>query len=69
MFWFLPNYYSDCRYKKDTPSGMNVDYSLDKIISEGIVAENFCGKQHTQPVPGVFVIYVRNRTFWEGMRG
>lgn len=61
----MPNYYFDCRNKQDTIAGRDIQYSLDKIISEGIVGGNLCGKQHAKPLPGVLVVYVRPRTFME----
>jgi hypothetical protein len=40
-------------------------YSIDEIISHGIVAENNCGKTRRQPKPGVLVIYVTPMSFKE----
>ena len=48
---------------------MQLEISLDQIIAKGVVAPNLCGKEQQKAVPGVLVIYVRKRTFWEGMRG
>ena len=61
---FLPNYYVDCRYKKDQPSP-NGTFSIDEIVSKGIVTGNLCGKAHIEPVPSVLVVYVRKMSFRE----
>jgi hypothetical protein len=44
---------------------MQVKYSLEEIITTGVVSENLCGKHRIDPVPGVLVLYVRARTFME----
>jgi hypothetical protein len=65
---FLPNTYFDCRFQRDGASGQYVKYSLEQIISKGVVGENSCGETHISPTPGVLVVYVRPRTFLEGMK-
>jgi hypothetical protein len=40
-------------------------YSIDEIISHGIVSENDCGKANRQPKPGVLVIYAIPMSFKE----
>jgi hypothetical protein len=43
-------------------------YSIEEIISHGIVSENDCGKAKRQPKPGILVIYVvpmRIKELWE----
>ncbi len=55
---FLPNYYVDCRYKRE-------EFSIDEIIAKGIVTGNLCGKAHIEPTPGVLVVYVRKMSFRE----
>jgi hypothetical protein len=62
-----PNYYFDCRFKRDQmgSGGLQVSYPLDEIISKGIVGENLCGKTRALPTPGVLVVCVRPRTFME----
>jgi hypothetical protein len=65
---FLPNTYFDCRFQRDGTSGRYVKYSVEQIISKGIVGENSCGETHISPTPGVLVVYVRPRTFIEGMK-
>jgi hypothetical protein len=42
----------------DTPA-----YSLDTILSEGIVAPNFCTSRTQRPEPGVLTIYVIPENF------
>lgn len=65
---FLPNHYVDCRYAKDRVGGLRLKMPLAEIISKGLVGGNLCGKQHAAPTPGVLVMYVRKRTWVEGMR-
>ncbi|MGD0429407.1 MAG: hypothetical protein ABSC10_22095 [Candidatus Acidiferrales bacterium] len=61
----LPDWDADCRFKGDSDAGMQVKYSLNKIITTGVVSENLCGKRRIDPVPGVLVLYLRPRTFME----
>jgi hypothetical protein len=61
----LPNLYKDCRFKPDTTAGMNVKYSLEDIITTGVVSTNTRGKKRIEPIPRVLVVYVRPRTFIE----
>jgi hypothetical protein len=61
----LPDWYADCRFDGDSDDGMHVKYSLQEIITTGVVSENLCGKRRIDPVPGVLVLYVRPRTFME----
>jgi hypothetical protein len=60
-----PSNHFDCRFNRDVSSGILVRYSLEEIISRGVVGENLCGKARISPEPGVLVIYVRERTFIE----
>jgi hypothetical protein len=60
-----PNTRFDCRNKRDFGSGYKIEYSLDEILSKGIVGTNLCGSRTRAPVPGVLVIYLRPRTFIE----
>jgi len=62
-----PDDYFDCRFKHDQmgPGGLELKYSLDEIVSKGIVGDNFCGKAHVSPTPGVLTLYLRPRTFME----
>jgi hypothetical protein len=64
----LPNYYADCRLKGDSSAAYNVKYSVAEIMKTGIVSENVCGKHRVNPIPGVLVLYARQRTFFERMR-
>jgi hypothetical protein len=61
----MPNYLFDCRFKRDEMGGRNVKYSLDEIVTHGIVGVNFCGKITVPPTPGVLILFVRPRTFRE----
>ena len=64
----LPDRYADCRFKKDALAGMDVKYSVDEALSQGIVSDNQCGKIHDRPSPGLLVIYVRPFSFMEKLR-
>lgn len=61
----LSNWYADCRFEGDRDDGMHVNYSLDEVLRKGVVSENVCGKRSVEPIPGVLVLFVRPRTFWE----
>ena len=63
-----PNTKFDCRSKHDFSRGDLIKYSLNDIISKGVVGENLCGKAAALPTPGVLTIFLRARTFIEGMR-
>lgn len=63
-----PNTRFDCRSKHDFAAGYRIKYSLDEIASKGIVSENLCGKPSAPTQPGVLVLFVRPRTFIEGMK-
>lgn len=65
---FLPNWYVDCRYGKNGPQLMNLKFFLDDIVSQGVVAENFCGHVSSKASPGTLVIYVRKPSFMEAFR-
>jgi len=62
---FRGNYYVDCRGKTQREIRQNIKYSIDKILSTGIVSENDCGKNRVSPTPGVLVLYLRPMTFIE----
>jgi hypothetical protein len=61
----LPNFRFDCRSKQDLGEGRSIEYSLDEILTKGLVSNNFCGKASSVPQPGALVIFVRPRTFIE----
>jgi len=60
-----PNWYADCRFLGDHLDGVKMRYALDEINAKGVVAENLCGKNLANPVPGVLILYVRPRTLKE----
>jgi hypothetical protein len=61
-----PNWYADCRFEGDVPSGGSaIEYSIGEIMAHGIVADNVCGSRHAKPTPGVIVLYLRHRTLKE----
>jgi hypothetical protein len=43
-------------------------FSTKKIIAEGIVMPNTCGKATATPMPGQVVIFVRPLNFWEQLK-
>jgi hypothetical protein len=61
----MPNYNVDCRFAGDQNVGKGIRYSVEDIISKGMVGDNVCGTSHVLPTPGVLVLYVRPRTFKE----
>ena len=65
-----PDLYFDCRFKHDQmgPGGLELKYSLDEIISKGVVGDNLCGKVRVLPTPGVLTLYLRPRTFIESWK-
>lgn len=74
----VPDWYVSCQYSKQLvkdPRWRNADpsiripgFSIDEIVRRGAVATNACSKLVPQNRPGVVVLIVRKRTFWEGMR-
>jgi hypothetical protein len=45
-----------------------VDFPTKKVLEQGIVTRNTCGKATASPKPGQVVIFVRPLTFWEKMK-
>jgi hypothetical protein len=62
---FRGNYFVDCRGKTQREVPQNIKYSLDEILTTGMVSENDCGKSRVTPTPGVLILYLRPRTFIE----
>ncbi len=61
-----PNMRLDCRSTNGhSPPGDQIPYSLDEILSKGIVGENVCGKATASPTPGVLILFFRPMTFYE----
>jgi hypothetical protein len=44
------------------------DFSMEKLIQEGIVTPNSCGKATASPKPGELVIFVRPLNWWEKLK-
>ena len=61
----MPDYLFDCRFKRDEMGGRSVKFSLDEIVTHGIVGVNLCGKIALPPTPGVLIPFDRPRTFRE----
>jgi hypothetical protein len=58
---WLTNFYIDCEtYGND--NGQETTFALDEIASKGIVAENRCGRNRANAVPGVLIVYKRKMT-------
>ena len=58
------DFYIDCRrYHKDSPGWPA--YSIARVLNEGLVLENTCGKASEQPKAGDLVFYVRPWHWWE----
>ena len=64
-FGVLPNHLFECRFKRDEMGGRSVNYSLDEIVTHGIVGVNLCGKIALPPTPGALILFVRPKTFRE----
>jgi hypothetical protein len=60
----LPDFRFDCRESHGS-GGDRIEYSLDEILSAGVVGENLCGRAGSLRQPGVLVIFVRPRTLTE----
>jgi hypothetical protein len=56
---WLTNFYIDCETYED---GQNARFSLDEIIAKGLVAENRCGGNRSNSLPGLLVVYKRKMT-------
>jgi hypothetical protein len=59
-----PDYVFDCRSTRDSNILLvrTLKYSLDEIVSKGIVGENLCGTATASPAPGTLILFVRPRT-------
>ena len=62
---YMPGDSRDCRYEKLSIQGGHLEMAIDEILSKGIVTENFCGKAHADPAPGIVVVFVRAYTLAE----
>lgn len=58
----MPDLVFDCRSKQDSRIGRGLKYSLDEILSRGIVGDNLCGTIKASPTPGILILFVRPRT-------
>jgi hypothetical protein len=61
----LPDFRFDCRSKQDFGEGRLIEYSLEEILTKGVVGNNLCGKATSLPQPSVLIIFARPRTFIE----
>ena len=43
-------------------------FSTKRILEQGIVSENTCGKATAAPIPGEVIVFVRPLTFWEELK-
>ena len=59
-----PDFVFDCRSTRDSDLAhrQTLKYSLDEIVSKGIVGENLCGTVTASPNPGALILFVRPRT-------
>jgi hypothetical protein len=44
------------------------DFPTQKVLEQGIVTTNTCGKATAPPKPGEIIIFVRPLTFWERLK-
>jgi len=64
--WVSDDFYVDCgRNVDDTVAAWETRYSIDEIISKGLVAQNNCGANRANPTPGVLIVYTRKMTLKE----
>ncbi|MGH9413495.1 MAG: hypothetical protein ACRD0Y_07115 [Terriglobales bacterium] len=42
----------------------NLNYSIEKILTQGVVSDNVCGKARHVPVPGVLIVFVKHHPWW-----
>lgn len=74
----LTDWYVSCQYSKkltedpawrnESPAQRIPSFSIQEILSHGVVATNSCSKLAPTTKPGDLVLVVRKRTFMEGMR-
>jgi hypothetical protein len=67
----IPGNSYDCRKEKSgspIPLSFGPDYSVKKIMTDGITEANNCGKVPVIAKPGELIIFERPLTFWEGMK-
>lgn len=74
----LPDWYVSCQYStklthdpawlQANPAERIPSFAVKDILSSGVVATNSCTKFAPTPEPGKLVIFVRKRTFLEGLR-
>jgi hypothetical protein len=58
-----------CQLRKPDDSWLSMtDFSTKKVLEEGIVTANTCGKATASPKPGELVIFVRPLTWWEKLK-
>lgn len=62
---FSPDFRHDCRFDTGFSKGDTLPYSLDEIMTHGIVGANLCGKATSTPTPGVLILFLRPRTMME----
>lgn len=47
------------------PMEAALDFNTTEILTRGVVADNVCGNARVKPEPGVLVIFMRKRRWWE----
>jgi len=59
-----PDFVFDCRSTRDSDLTMRrtLKYSLDEIVSKGVVGDNLCGTVTASPTPDVLILFMRPRT-------
>ena len=58
----MPDLVFDCRSTRDDMSGKMLKYSVDEIVSKGIVGDNRCGTVTAAPTPDALILFMRPRT-------
>jgi hypothetical protein len=57
----ITNFYVECE-TYGNEDGQVARFSLDEIITKGLVAENRCGGNRSNPLSGLLVVYKRKMT-------
>jgi hypothetical protein len=56
-----------CAFPESMPNGRykEMDFPSKEVLQRGVVSANTCGKAAASPQPGVVILFVRPRNFWE----
>lgn len=63
-----PANYADCRPHNSNQATILYSYPVKRVLDEGIVLENSCGKVTISPKPGELILFVRPMRWWDRFR-